>query len=271
MMHTAVFYATHSFFRRMKTIEIFFSPTGGTRKVCDALTRAIDNGEPTVIDMAKPEWTNSVQHIVPTDCLAVIAAPSFAGRVPSTMAARMAQVRAEGGKAVIVCVYGNRAYDDTLVELQDLAEQSGFTVVAAVAAIAEHSVVRQYATGRPDSDDMAMLTDFANKIKFKLSSGKYSVPQIPGNRPYREVKPSGVVPMPSEGCTQCGLCAQQCPVQAISHNDVSQTDPSRCIMCMRCVAICPAKARHIPQQVEQMLTAHLKPLCATRKHPELYL
>lgn len=190
MMHTAVFYATHSFFRKMKTIEIFFSPTGGTRKVCDALTRAIDNGEPTVIDMAKPEWTNSVQHIVPTDCLAVIAAPSFAGRVPSTMAARMAQVRAEGGKAVIVCVYGNRAYDDTLVELQDLAEQSGFTVVAAVAAIAEHSVVRQYATGRPDSDDMAMLTDFANKIKFKLSSGKYSVPQIPGNRPYREVKPS---------------------------------------------------------------------------------
>ena len=180
MTHTAVFYATHSFFRRMKTIEIFFSPTGGTRKVCDALTRAIDNGEPTVIDMAKPEWTNSVQHIVPTDCLAVIAAPSFAGRVPSTMAARMAQVRAEGGKAVIVCVYGNRAYDDTLVELQDLAEQSGFTVVAAVAAIAEHSVVRQYATGRPDSDDMAMLTNFANKIKLKLSSGEYSVPQIPG-------------------------------------------------------------------------------------------
>ena len=75
MTHTAVFYATHSFFRKMKTLEIFFSPTGGTRKVCDALTRAIDNGEPTVIDMAKPDWANSVQHIVPTDCLAVIAAP----------------------------------------------------------------------------------------------------------------------------------------------------------------------------------------------------
>ena len=254
----------------MNVYELYFSPTGGTRRVADILAKALGNDIRT-IDLANPHSVNGDNMAINNNDVAIIAAPSYAGRLPGPAAERITRLNGNGAQAVIVCVYGNRAYDDTLVELQDLAEQSGFTVVAAVAAIAEHSVVRQYATGRPDSDDMAMLTDFANKIKFKLSSGKYSVPQIPGNRPYREVKPSGVVPMPSEGCTQCGLCARQCPVQAISHNDVSQTDPSRCIMCMRCVAICPAKARHIPQQVEQMLAAHLKPLCATRKHPELYL
>ena len=54
-----------------------------------------------------------------------------------------------GARAVLMCVYGNRAYEDTLVELADTAEKAGFHVIAAVAAIAEHSVVRRFAAGRP--------------------------------------------------------------------------------------------------------------------------
>ncbi len=256
----------------MKTIEIFFSPTGGTRKVCDTLARVISDVAPDVIDLAAPGWESSKTCTVDTDSVAVIAMPSFAGRVPSLAAARLAQVKAvTGARAVVVCVYGNRAYDDTLIELRDLAVQSGFVVVAAVAAIAEHSVVRKYGAGRPDSEDIATLTDFAEQIKCKLLHGDASEPQVPGNRPYREVKPSGVVPMPTDACTQCGLCASQCPAGAIDSGDVAKVDPSRCFMCMRCVAICPASARCIPPQVEQMLAAHLAPLCATRKLPELHL
>ena len=72
--------------------------------------------------------------------MAVIAVPSYGGRVPGTAAGRLGAIRGNGARAVLVCVYGNRAYEDTLVELQDIAKQAGFRVTAAVAAVAEHSI-----------------------------------------------------------------------------------------------------------------------------------
>ncbi|MER8252765.1 ferredoxin, partial [Acinetobacter baumannii] len=76
-----------------------------------------------------------------------------------------------GGRAILVCVYGNRAYEDTLVELQDITKQAGFRVIAAVSAIAEHSIVRQVAAGRPDKQDVHKLLEFAKEIQKKVSSG----------------------------------------------------------------------------------------------------
>ena len=64
---------------------------------------------------------------------------------------------AAAARAVLMCVYRNRAYEDTLLELADTAEKAGFHVIAAVAAIAEHSVIREIAAGRPDAADRARL------------------------------------------------------------------------------------------------------------------
>ena len=55
------------------------------------------------------------------DDLAVIAVPSYGGRVPTPAAERLAALHGNGARAVLVCVYGNRAYEDTLVELEDTA------------------------------------------------------------------------------------------------------------------------------------------------------
>ena len=100
---------------------------------------------------------------VPSDNIAVIAVPSYGGRVPQTAAARLSAIKGNHAKAVIVCVYGNRAYEDTLAELQDMAEGCGFQTIAAVAAIAEHSIMHQYAAGRPDGEDTSALNNFAKK------------------------------------------------------------------------------------------------------------
>lgn len=81
--------------------------------------------------------------------IAVIAVPSYGGRVPGTAAERLSAIRGNGARAILVCVYGNRAYEDTLVELQDIAKQAGFRVLSAVAAIGGASIARQFATGRP--------------------------------------------------------------------------------------------------------------------------
>lgn len=94
------------------------------------------------------------------DDIAFLAVPCYGGRVPALAAQRIAQINGNGAKAVLVCSYGNRAYEDCLVELQDVAEAAGFRAVAAVAAVSDHSIVHRYAQGRPDKDDIARLMEW---------------------------------------------------------------------------------------------------------------
>ena len=47
--------------------------------------------------------------------------PVYAGRVPALTVERLKGIKTSGVKCVIVAVYGNRAYEDALVEMQDVA------------------------------------------------------------------------------------------------------------------------------------------------------
>lgn len=168
----------------MKLYDIVFSPTGGTKKVAECLTGVLE-GEVTTVDLADSRQDFNAVSLEKED-VAVISVPSYGGRVPAVAAERLGRLHGNGARAVLVCVYGNRAYEDTLVELEDTVKQAGFQVIAAVAAIAEHSIARQFAAGRPDAQDEALLSDFAKQIQQKLSQGTLSIPVIPGNRPYKK-------------------------------------------------------------------------------------
>ena len=157
------------------------------------------------------------------------------------------------------------------MELEDAAVQAGFQVVAGVAAIAEHSIAHQYAAGRPDSQDKQQLQDFGQKIWDKLQAGDHSQPTLPGNRPYKKAGGVGMVPKPAKDCNRCGLCAQQCPVQAIDLADPSRTDKELCISCMRCVAVCPQGARKVNPVMLTAAQVALKKVCSDRKEGELFL
>ncbi len=148
----------------MKISQIIFSPTGGTQRVVDSLISEWNYDVTDKIDLSDPKTDFRVFNLQEYD-IAVIAVPSFAGRVPSVAAERLAKLRGSQIPCVLVCVYGNRAYEDTLIELNDLAEQSDFKVIAAISAVAEHSIMHQYAAGRPDKQDKAQLKDFAENTK----------------------------------------------------------------------------------------------------------
>lgn len=253
----------------MKLYEICFSPTGGTKKAADFLCDALGM-ETRFVDLTDSGQDFSA--LVPeADALAVIAVPSYGGRVPAIAVERLSRIRAKGAKGILVCVYGNRAYEDTLVELQDAAEQVGFRVVGAVAAVAEHSIARQFAAGRPDEQDREQLCHFAEEIRAKLDRGDMSVPQIPGNRPYKKSGGAGMVPKPTKDCVDCGVCAEKCPVQAIDARDPKKVDAKACISCMRCVQVCPHDARKVNPVMMAAVSAMLKKVCSQRKECELYL
>lgn len=253
----------------MNITELYFSPTGGTRKAADLLTGALE-GQVQTVDLCDSRSDFSAVTLGAED-LAVIAVPSYGGRVPAVAIQRLSAVHGNGAAAVLMVVYGNRAFEDTMVELEDAARQAGFGIVAGVAAVAEHSIARQFAAGRPDAQDQTQLTDFASRIQEKLAAGSAVEPAIPGNRPYKKAGGSGMVPKPTKDCVSCGLCAESCPVQAIDPADPEKVDGHACISCMRCVSVCPHNARKVNPIMMAAVNTMLKKVCSTRKENELFL
>lgn len=254
----------------MKLIQIVFSPTGGTQKVVNILTEKWAC-EVTPIDLSDASIAPSNITIAQED-IVLIAIPSYGGRVPGLAAERLGKVKGNGARCVIVCVYGNRAYEDTLVELKDIAENCGFQTVAAVSAIAEHSIIHQYAAGRPDKKDADQLHEFAKTIWDKLTTGEsVSALQVPGNRPYKKAGGAGLVPKADKNCVSCGLCAENCPAQAIDPNNLKTADSKKCISCMRCVVKCPKSARKVNGAMVSAAALAIKKACSTRKDNELFL
>ena len=253
----------------MKLYDVVFSPTGGTQKVAALLTDALE-GEVTRVNLTDSKQDFCAVQLTQED-VAVICVPSYGGRVPAVAVKRLTALHGNGARAILVCVYGNRAYEDTLVELEDAARQAGFQVIAAVAAVAEHSVARQFAAGRPDAQDAKQISDFAKKIQDKLSAQDFSEHAIPGNRPYKKVGGVGVVPKPTKACTNCGVCATKCPVQAIDKENAEKVDGKACISCMRCISVCPQSARKVNPIMIWAAGLMLKKMCSERKACELFL
>lgn len=248
----------------MNTVEIIFSPTGGTEKVADIIG-ACWSENITKIDLSDAKRDFSKCTIEKNDQV-LVAMPSFGGRAPLIAIERLKQISGNGAKCTLVCVYGNRAYEDTLVEMEDAAKASGFDIVAAISAVAEHSITPQYAAGRPNAADQMQLEKFAEQILDKQEMVK----TIPGNRPYKKAGGAGLVPKPTKDCVKCGFCAKSCPVQAIDPSNF-KTDSKKCIACMRCVKKCPEKARKVNSVMVEAVSLALKKACAVAKENELYL
>lgn len=247
----------------MNTVEIIFSPTGGTEKVAHIISRQWS--ESTIkIDLSDYKTDFSGCAIGKEDRV-LIAMPSFGGRAPAVAIERLKKIAGNGARCTLVCVYGNRAYEDTLAEMEDAAKECGFQVVAAVAAIAQHSIITQYAANRPDALDEKQLEEFALQIADRTAV----VTSIPGNRPYKKVG-AGLVPKPSKDCVKCGVCAKNCPVQSIDPVTLS-ADTKKCIYCMRCVKQCPHNARKVNGAMVSVAAMAIKKACSVRKENELFL
>ncbi len=253
----------------MKFYEIIFSPTGGAKKVADILSR--DMAEQILeVDLCDRKMDFS-ELVLEDDDIVLIAVPSYGGHVPQTAAIRLSTISGKQARAILVCVYGNRAYDNTLAELLDVSCKAGFRPTAAVAALAEHSIARKVAAGRPDAEDEKRLKEMADQIIHKLAASDSAVPQIPGTVPQKSgSKMPGMAPDATEACVKCGLCAEQCPVGAIDFMSMNP-DRQKCISCMRCISICPVGAKKLGRVITSLGGVALGVLCANRKDCELFL
>lgn len=251
----------------MKTITVlYFSPTGGTRKAAMNLASAMAD-EIREVDLCNVKE----EYVFGPEDVAVVAMPVFGGRIPGFGAECLLHLKGSGAVAVTAAVYGNRAFEDALAELNDCLEAQGFRIGASTALLAEHSMVRDIASGRPDDKDVEEVKAFAARICEKLGTADWKKPAVPGNRPYRDWKQMPVAPSVNEECTSCGLCAAQCPAGAIPADAPDTTKPDKCILCMRCISVCPSHARSLPPQAQAMLEQKLSPVRDMRRDNELFL
>ena len=263
----------------MTTINaIYFSPTGTTYRSIEAIIAGFDDAEVKKIDL-----TFSSEIVSPKlkkDDLVIIAMPVYSGRLPKIAVDRLQSITGNDTPVVIVVTYGNRHYDDALVELSDLCCKQGFKPVAAIAMIGEHSFASEkfpIATNRPDEKDFNIGKEFGKKIAnllIKNSDSFLDLETLPGNRPYKADRKPGATATYSDydSCVLCGKCLKACPANIITiENKRVVTAPADCIWCLACVKSCPTNARKIGLPIIAEYAEKLNKNCRVRKKPELFI
>ncbi len=230
------------------------------------------------------ERTTNDEIRISCDELFILGIPVYAGRVPNVLLPYLKRFKGDNTKAVIVAVYGNRHYDDALMELSQLLVSNGFDVIAGCAFIGEHAFSNVLAAGRPDTNDRLACKrfayDIANKLKH-MDSQRVDEFIMPGQWPlrpyYRPVDDDGVafdfkriVPITMATCIECGLCAEICPVQSISYLDY-RTNTGICIKCCACVKHCPEGAKQFDDPNFLKHKKELEVDFFSRRSPECFL
>ena len=234
---------------------LVFSGAGTTtavaRRFCESFAKASNQlGMPVEVEVDDITPAASAVPAIGANELVVVAVPSYGGRVPTPVASRLSRLGHVVAPAIMLVTYGNRAVDDTFIELADTLESKGMVPVGGAAVVAHHSLMTNVAQGRPDQDDLSVVDELARHASSKLAHAACArdarLGSVPGGRPYREF---GGVPFKprtdEELCVRCGACVVQCPVCAIDAEDPTKTDADACISCMRCIDVCPRGAREI--------------------------
>jgi ferredoxin/protein involved in ribonucleotide reduction len=264
---------------------MYFSATNTTKKIVSDLAKKLANNicpdsDVNVIDFTLPQGRLEPVAFADKD-IVVLGVPVYAGRVPNVLLKYLNTIQGNGALAVAVVVFGNRNYDDALIELKDILESHGFHVIAAGAFIGEHAFSRTLAQKRPDDRDMAIVNDFAGQICSKISEGKINSVIVKGNSPYRPYyKPKDregnpvdfrkITPKTNSNCNNCLICVDVCPMGSIPADDVSKMN-GICIKCCSCIKKCPVDARYFDDENFLKHKGELEIDFAERKEPELFL
>lgn len=246
-----------------KIWEVYFSPTGGTKKIVSKVARTIGEYiKKDINTICYTEFENRQKtYSFNKEDLIVFGMPVYAGRVPNKILPDIEKgFIGNNAKVIPISVYGNRSFDDGLIELKNILHSSGFDVIAGAGIVSKHAFSDILAKDRPDKDDMKEIEDFAIrvanniindtfkkdiKVKGNNPLGPYYTPLKEDNTPAKFLKAKPVTN--KDKCNNCGLCAKVCPMKSI---DFSKCDIVNgvCIKCQACVKICPNKAKEFDDE-----------------------
>lgn len=269
---------------KIKSLKLaYFSPSGTTKKIVKAIAQGLKHSSTEHMDITKPE-NRKRQLQASENELLLIGVPVYFGRVQTDALEWLNTIKGHNTPVICVVVYGNREYDDALLELKDTMVKNGCVPIACAAYIGEHSFSNSetpIAPGRPDADDLNHATSFGEKIREKIASissiSHVADIPVPGKYPYldmgdRRKSLSGVDLMDvDDHCLQCGQCADLCPVGAIDPEDSASIDIHNCILCHACIKNCPVDARKTKNDMMKSIALRLSQTFQSRKEPVFFM
>jgi ferredoxin len=250
----------------LKVKHLTFSPNNTSRIAGSFLAGKL--GTEKLIDVTSKFARHKKQEIGEHE-MVLISFPTYSGRMPVTFFEYIRDfVELKNTKVVLIATYGNRGFDDSLIEAKDLIVSKGARVIGALSVVAQHSQDGNVAHGRPDKEDFQVIDDFAKIVINRYPSGEFE-PEIPGKRPYR----IGVVNQPptympyidDEICTECNLCVSICPTRAMRFND-----SDICIHCCACINSCPTSAISMRDERFAKSVKFLEEKCMVPKETQYY-
>lgn len=267
---------------------VYFSATGTTEKtvktIAAAAAQVLDAPWQAVSFTLPQERQEKLQFC--TGDLVFVATPVYAGRVPNVLLPFLTEnIIGNGALAVPVVLYGNRNYDDALIELRNILQANHFACVAGAAFVGEHSFSRVLAAGRPDAEDLALMEGFGQAVGrkvWRLEHTPEAAVAVGGCDPIRPYyKPRDrqgnfinilkVKPVTDrDKCNGCGLCAEKCPMGSIRVDNVAEV-AGICIKCCACVKGCPAGAKYFTDEGYLYHQHELEEMYARRAEVEMFL
>ena len=237
-----------------RVICMYFSPTKTTQQVVERIGETLAKRfqvKKENFDFTLPEFRKEMLYFGEEDVL-ILGVPVYMGRVPELILDFLKKMNNKGALGLPVVVYGNRHYDDALIELGDLLMDSGCRLVGGGAFLGEHSYSRKIAAGRPNLEDLKEAAEFAEAVGDAIEQGRFLEEDLPGNRPYRPYRLNPEKPKPGgmedaepkvnpDLCTDCKQCAEVCPTGTIDYDDVMMKR-GICIRCNACLKFCPTEA-----------------------------
>lgn len=274
----------------IKTVRaVYFTGTGTTKKVvcriagslAEALGCPCEN-----FDFSLPQAREQQLSFGPDD-LVVLGVPVYAGRVPNLLLPYVRDcIHGSSTPAVSVVLYGNRNFDDGLMELRNVMRDNGFVPISAAAVVGEHSFSTTLGAGRPDAGDLALVDQLVSGTMDKLRAmtqlpdepvavegcdpiRPYYTPRDRHGEPIRDFLKAKPVTDPNR-CIKCGLCARICPMGSIDPADVSSV-LGKCIKCCACVKRCPKGAKYFDHEGYLYHQHELEELYARRAESKIFL
>ena len=254
---------------KIKATTVYFSATYTTKKIVEYVANQLSD-EITTYDITNENSLDEVS--IPKEELLIVGIPVYAGRVPAMAIDRIRRFKGEGTRAVAIAVYGNRDYDDALLELSDILSDNGFQIISAGAFIAQHSIFPKVGANRPDDADFEQMNLFIEETrKILVLNDKELLPiHIKGNRPYKIPGSIPIFPSGTKDCKECGLCAKLCPAGAIPMEHPKDVDETKCIKCGRCIVVCPTRSRSFQGMKYTLASIKFNTAYKLRREPDLF-
>lgn len=246
-------------------VVVSMSPSGSTHHVGQVIAAALKKRgvDAVSLDLAKQRRLDSdlaerLSH--DQSCLFIGSPVYFSRAIPPVLEFIADLPQKPGGYAVPFVTWGGASSGIALHDLGRALHRRGYQVIGAGKVLAEHSLMWRSAhplgDNRPDEADDRLVSDLVERVIDKFSAAS-PVPSLPLEMLAYQPQPMfeemskivfakaktnmPVKQIDEQRCTQCGLCVEQCPVQAVSLAPYPEFADD-CIACFTCVRICPEDA-----------------------------